>query len=134
MEFLSYLFWPNPGNADYSNPKVIALLILCALLVLGSFIVRRWRAGIVNPMTKKLSRSWSGAMAWFGIAGLIMVVSRVEDIQFLAMRFLWVLWGLIALAYVLIQLRLFRARHYEVLPKETVIDPRDKYLPGKRRK
>lgn len=134
MSFLSDLFWPLPPSLSYSSHKVQALLWMCAVLVLLSFLVRSWRHRTQNPMTKRLSRSWSAALLGFGITGFVLVIARTEGIQFLAMRFLWVVWGLAALAYVLIQIRLFTARHYQVLPREVVMDPREKYLPGKRRK
>ena len=129
---LHYVFYPNPGQAHYTSTSMISLLALCGALMLLSFILRFWRRGISNPVTRKLSRSWSSASFWFGIAGAILVVSRVEGIQFLAMRFLWGVWLVAALAYLFFQIRQFRARHYEVLPVEVVLDPRDKYLPKKK--
>jgi len=60
--------------------------------------------------------------------------ARVEQIQFLAMRFLWVLWGALLLAYVVFQILRFRARNYVVLPSVRTDDPRDKYLPGRKKK
>ena len=131
---LSYLFWPNPGNAYYDSRSMVILLTVSAALIIVSFLIRFWRKKLQNPITKKLSKTWAGASLWFGIVGIVLVVSRVEQIQFLAMRFMWVLWALAAAAFVFIQVRLFRARHYEVLPSAVVSDPRDMYLPGKRRK
>lgn len=130
---LSFLFWPNPANADYGSPKVVALMILCGLLIVGAFALSFWRKRMKNPVTKKLSRSWGVAAFWFGLSGLILIVSRVEQIQFVSMRFLWVIWIAIAAFYVYIQVRLFRARHYEVLPREASVDPRSKYLPRKKK-
>lgn len=134
MSFLTYWFYPNPGNADYGNPKVLLLLALCVLMIAGSFGLSAWRNRQANPVTKKLSRSWAMAALWFGVVGLVLAVSRVEQIQFIAMRFLWVLWAGFLIAYVVLQVRIFRARHYQVLPRETVVDPRDAYLPGKKRR
>jgi hypothetical protein len=108
---------------------MLILLGICVVLILASIVIRYWRRGLTNPITKKLSRSWSSAALWFGIVGIVLVVSRVESIQFLAMRFMWVLWGLAFLVYLFFQWRLFRSRHYEILPKMKVEDPRDKYLP-----
>lgn len=134
MDFLRYWFYPNPGNTDYGNWKVQVLMVLCALLVIGSFGIRAWRNRQQNSVTKRLSRSWPSAALWFGLTGLILVVSRVELIQFLAMRFFWVVWIGLLIAYLILQVRLFRARHYQVLPRESVTDPRDPYLPGPRRR
>lgn len=134
MEYLVYLFWPNPGNATYESPKAMALLIACAVLIIASFIISYWRKKLVtNSVTRKLSRSWPSAAFWFGLTGLIFVVSRVEGISYLSMRFLWVLWGLALLGFLYAQWRLFRARHYEVLPREEKNDPRVKYLPKKKK-
>ena len=134
MEFLSYLFWPNPGNATYQSPKAIALLIACVVLAIFSVGIRLWRRNLQNPVTKKLSASWGSAAFWFGLSGAVMVVARVEQIQFLAMRFLWVLWAAFACLYLFFQLRRFRQKHYEVLPKVKLAeDPREKYLPTKKK-
>ena len=35
MQILSYLFYPNPGNAGYGSPKAILLLGICATFVVG---------------------------------------------------------------------------------------------------
>lgn len=134
MPILSYIFWPRPPATGYDNPKVQLALFICALLVVGSFALRYWRKRSCNPQTKKLSRNWPTAAMTFGLLGLLFTVARAEDISYISMRFWWVLWALFLLLYVFIQIRLFRSRHYETLPKENVIDPRDKYLPGKRKK
>jgi hypothetical protein len=134
LSLLRYFFYPNPGAASYTTPTQLGLLLLCAALVAASFGIGFWRKGVQNPVTKKLSRSWSSVSFWMGIVGAVLVVARVEQIQFVAMRFLWVLWVAVGLIYVYLQLRLFRAKHYEVLPRERVDDPRNRYLPGKKRR
>ncbi len=130
---LSYVFHPNPGHAAYGQPAFIALIAICLALVVLSLTIRSWRAGLRNPVTKRLSRSWSMTTFWFGIVGLVLTVARIEQIQFVGMRFLLMLWGLGMLVYVLFQLRQFRARHYKVLPSHQYDDPRNKYIPGKRK-
>lgn len=132
MDLIIYLFWPNPGNATYESPKAMALLILCAVMVAGALALKFWRKSLKNGVTRKLSRSWPAASFWFGLIGLILVVCRVEGISYLSMRFLWVIWGLSLLLYLYLQIRLFRARHYEVLPRDDQKDPRLKYLPKKK--
>jgi len=134
MSLLSYIFWPRPPVVAYDSPKMQVLLIFCGVLVLASFIIKRWRRKQQNPITRKLSRSWATAAIWFGIIGFILAVSRAEDISYISMRFWWIVWFGIFSLYVFIQIRLFRARHYKRLPNERVDDPRDKYLPGKNRK
>ncbi len=131
-QFVVYLLWPNPGNLSYASPKVQVLLAACAVLIVLSFALRFWRRGMQNPVTKRLSRSWPSAAFWFGITGLVMTVSRVEMVSFLAMRLLWVIWLLILGLYLFIQVRIFRVRHYQPLPREHSEDPRDKYLPHKK--
>ncbi len=130
---LKYIFHPNPGFSSYTTTSMMTLLIICTLLLLGSFAVRYWRTGLKNPITKKLSRSWPAFMFTMSLIGFVLVVSRVEGIQFLAMRFLWALWLLTVVVYAFLQYRLFNAKHYEVLPTQRVDDPRDRYLPKKRR-
>jgi hypothetical protein len=134
MLTLRYLFWPNPGFASYTDPDMIALLAVCVLLIVGSFIIGFWRRKQSNPIARKLSKSWSSVAFWFGIVGLVMVVSRVEDIQFFAMRFLWIVWLVLLLLYVWFQIKRWRARHYEVLPTVVTHDPRDAYLPKRKKR
>jgi len=129
----TYLFDPNPGMVDYSSRSMLIALGVCGLLFVLAIAIRIWRRQVENPVTKKLSASWVRTAVWFGVIGVVLVISRVEAIQFFAMRFLWVLWMLGALLYVFFQFRQFRTRHYQVLPRETVVDPRDRYLPGKKK-
>ena len=128
-----YLFWPNPGNATYLSPKIQAALGLCILLLLFSVSLHFLRRASHNPVFKKLSRSWSSVSFWFGIAGAVFIVSRVESIGFLAMRVWWVAWGIAAAFIIGVQVRLFRARYYEPLPRDHSEDPRDRYLPRKKK-
>jgi len=129
-----YLFYPNPGNATWSSPKAAALLLVCVLLVVASFGIKRWRIKVENPVTRKLSRSWSSAALWFGIVGFVLIFARVEDIGYVAMRLWWLVWLVIAVLYLFVQVRLFRARHYSMLPREWQDDPREKYLPRRKKK
>lgn len=134
MSTLTYLFYPNPANASYTGGTMLLLLIVCALIVAGSIGLRFWRKRQSDAQLRKLSRSWASAALWFGIAGLVLVVSRVEEIQYIAMRFWWIVWALILALYVFLQAKLFRARYYQVLPATAPSDPRSKYLPGKKKK
>jgi hypothetical protein len=130
----SYLFWPNPGTTSYSNPKVVAVLFICGAMLVASSLIKRWRLKQGNPVTKRLSKSWATASLWFGVVGLVLAVSRVEGIQFIAMRLWWLVWGVGLLLYVALQIRIFRARHYEILPQDTSSDPRAKYLPKQKKR
>ena len=128
---LGYLFHPNPGYADYTSPKVLILFVVCIVFVLASFFVTRWRKGLSNTVTKKLSKSWASALRWFGITGVFLIICRVEQIQYFAMRSLWALWFIVVLLYVGLQLWFFKRKHYTVVTKEKKEDPREKYLPNK---
>lgn len=132
-QFLVYLFWPNPGNAGYDSPKVIVLMAICALMILGSFALSFWRNRKASPAMRKISKSWSSILFWFGLVGLILAVARVEQIQYVSMRFIWALWlaALIFAGY--LQLRIYRNRYYEVIPATKTVDPRSKYLPKRKR-
>jgi uncharacterized membrane protein YfcA len=134
MSALTYLFWPNPANATYDNPKVVAILVFCAVLVLGSFVIRRWRSSSQNPVTRKLSKSWASASMTFGVIGAVFAVARVEQISYVSMR-AWVLvWVLSLVAYLLLQARRWRKLHYEVMPQQSINDPREKYLPKRKKR
>jgi hypothetical protein len=131
---LSYLFWPNPPAVPYENPKVIALLGLTVLFFVLSLVLRCWRRGVHNAVTRTLSRSWASACIGFGAASAVLTVARVEQISYVSMRFWWVIWGVALTLYVLLHLRRWRTMHYEVLPREESDDPREKYLPRRKRK
>ena len=133
QKFLSYWFWPNPGNWHYHDTHVAMLILLCVVMIAGSFAIKMWRSKQKNPMTRTLSAGWSSAVFWFGIFGLVLVVSRVELIQFMAMRSLWALWVVCIVLYVFFQLLQFRRRHYVVVERTQVTDERDKYLPKRKR-
>lgn len=132
-QFLRYFFYPNPSGVTYTSTSAIVAVAVAVLLIALSFGIGRWRKHSTDARVKKLSRSWSSAALWFGIFDLILVVSRVEHIQYFAMRFMGVLWALALLVYCAVQVRVWRMRYYQVLPQAQVNDPRDKYLPGKKR-
>lgn len=131
---LTYLFWPNPPASTYDHPQIVALLVLCISLLFLSFGMRRWRSLVSNAVTRRLTRSWSSLFLWFGLIGLVLVVARVERIQYISMRFWWIVWGIAAILSLLVQVRQWRSKHYEILPVQHASDPRDKYLPQRKRK
>ncbi len=133
QSFFSYWFWPNPGHVPYGSTKVMTILVVCGVLVLAALLLSLWRSRLKNPMTKSLTAGWPTAALSFGIVGDLLAVSRVETIQFLSMRVLWVIWALVLALYAALQIWKFRTRHYVVLERQKVMDVRDKYLPGKRR-
>lgn len=134
MSFFSHLFWPRPPVVGYDDLKMQIILLICFGLIVTSFVLKRWRKKQSNAVTRKLSRSWRGAALWFGLIGLILAVSRAEDISYLSMRFWWVVWVCILALYLFIQIRTFRTRHYSKLPSEHQDDPREKYLPRKKKR
>lgn len=134
QDVLSYFFWPNPGNVTYGSPKALALLVLCGACIAVSILLRLWRRRLGNPVLRKLSTSWPAIVLWFGISGVVLVVARVEGIQFLAMRVLWFVWAVAFLLTLLFQLWKFRMRYYEVVPQERMLDPLEEYLPKRRRR
>lgn len=133
MTFFSSLFDPFPPAVPYADVQVLPFLLLAVGLLIASFFLSRWARSNPNPITKKLTKAWPKAAFVFGFAALILVVSRVEGIQYLAMPFLWVVWGLLGILYFLLQRRVFRSRHYEVVKTEHVEDPRERYLPKKKK-
>lgn len=85
-------------------------------------------------MTRKLTRSYSSLLFWFGVSGIFLTVSRVEGISYLSMRLWWVFWVALLLITVFVQVFLFRAKHYAVIPQGSRSeDPLEKYLPKKKR-
>lgn len=133
-EFLTYIFYPNPANADYTNPKAIVLLLVCVLFVVASFVVPRMRNRSADTQFKKISRTWATACGWFGWSGLVLVIARVEEIQFISMRFMWVIWGIALAAYLALQVRNYRVKYYQIIPSKPTEDVRAKYLPTKKKR
>lgn len=131
---LTYLFWPHPEAATYDNPKVIALLLVCVALILLGFGIRRWRLAVRNPITRRLSRSWISAAMALGLTGIVLCVARVEQISYISMRFWWLVWVLSFVLVFAVQWRRWRALHYEVLPRAETEDPREKYLPKRKKR
>jgi Ca2+/Na+ antiporter len=131
-QFLIYWVWPNPGSWVYTDPKVLSAIILSLVLVFGSFALSAWRRKQSNPQTRSLSSSWSSASFWFGLIALFLIVCRVEYIQFLAMRALWLVWFASLALYIVFQVLQFRRRHYTILGRPTIVDVREKYLPRKK--
>ncbi|MDA1208618.1 MAG: hypothetical protein O2904_01130 [bacterium] len=133
MNIFTYIFWPRPPALGYEDIKVQTFLFICLFFIVTSFALKHWRKKQPNPITRKLSKSWSSASMWFGIIGLVLTVARAEDISYVSMRFWWLVLGFVAAVYIFLQYKLFRSRHYEKLPSETKQDPREKYLPKKKR-
>ncbi len=131
---LTYLLWPNPGAVTYDNPKFIAIFIVSVGLVLISFTLKMWRKRTQDQMTKKLSKSWPRACLWFGIIGIVLAVSRAEQISYLSMRLWWGVWLLGWIVYAFFQLKIFKMKYYKKLPSEHEEDPRDRYLPRRKRR
>lgn len=134
-DLVTYIFWPNPPAPAYGDPKVMALLLLCGALVVGSFVMKHWRKRLSNSVTRKLTRTYGPAMFWFGLVGLFLTVCRVEGISYLSMRLWWGVWFLGLIAFGIIQWKLFKSRHYEIVPQQKASqDPKDKYLPKKKKR
>lgn len=133
MSALRFLFYPNPSGGSYASPWAIGVYLLVIALIALSLGLRRWRARTADARQRKLSQGWSRACVWFAIVPLLLLASRVERIQYFAMRFLWVVYAVVAVLYVVAQVRIWKTKYYQILPNETVADPRDKYIPGKKR-
>jgi len=131
--FFGYIFWPNPAGWHYGDTKVQLVLGACVALILFTFVLRYWRSRIKNPMTRTLSSGWPTAAFSFGVVALVLAVSRVEQIQFVSMRFLWILWALVLGLYLLAQVIMFRRRHYVIIEKQYEVSVVEKYLPKRKR-
>ena len=133
-EWLGYIFWPHPPHAAFFSVKVQIAFWICVAFVAVSVALRLWRNGIKNSVTKKLSKSWASTLQWYGLIGIVLVVARVVEAQYIAMRLWWIVWLVSLCVYVFVQVRMWRSRHYEIIPSKTVSDPRDPYLPSRKRR
>jgi len=129
---LSYWFYPNPGSANYGSPKVLILFGVLGVFFLASFALAAWRNRHQNSVTRRLAKSWAAALRWFSIIGIVLIICRVEEIQFFAMRILWAVWGLSIIVFILLQAWFWKRMHYSIIPRSTTEDPREKYLPRKK--
>lgn len=127
-----YLFHLNPGTADYASSKAMVLLIICLFLVITGLVIRFIRSRSEDKMFKKLSAGWPAAGYWFGGTGLFLIICRVEQIAFFAMRFWWLIWLVILAVYIFFQWKLFKMRYYQKIKVEKKTDPRELYLPRRK--
>lgn len=134
MSFLSYLFWPNPPLLSYGDLRVILLLGACVLITVVPLLLTVFLGRGGGSFLRKATQSWGKAGWSFGLTGLLFTLSRVEGIQYLSMRFLWVLWSAALGIFVFFQVRAWRLWHYEVLPQLPLENPLSKYLPKRKRK
>jgi len=130
---LSYLFYPNNGTAPYSSTSVATFLVVCAVLIVVSYYLKKWISKQDNKQTRKLAKSWPSILHWYGIAGIVLAVSRAEGVLYLSMRIWWFVWGVTLVLIALLQWKKFVSKHYTVVEHVKVADPRDKYLPKKKR-
>jgi len=133
MSFFSSLFDPFPPALEYSDPLLLPFLLIALGLLAASYFLSRLSRNHPNPVTKKLTKIWPKAAFFYGFVALILVVSRAEAIQYIAMQFWWIVWAILGILFATVQYRLFRSRHYQVLKSEHVEDPREKYLPKRKR-
>ena len=132
MWFFSYLFWPNPGIVAYGDPHPRIAFVVCGLLLLSACAFRVVRARSRCGSFRRLTHSWTRAALWFGGSGIFLTIARTEGIQYLAMRFWWVIWGGSLVVYTVVQCRRARLLWYEILPSSPSQDLREKYLPHKK--
>lgn len=125
MDLLSYLFWPNPGAVSYADPHPLIALALCGVFLLASLVLHCMRGRLVHNFAR--------AALWFGLVGLLLVVARAEEIQYISMRFWWIVWGGSLLLYAVVQCRRARLLWYEVISSAVSPDLREKYLPHRKR-
>lgn len=133
MSIAEYLFYPNLGTGSYTSTNVSIILGISALFVIASIVSRVWRKKQQNSVMRKLTKSWPSSFLWFGIVGAVLAVSRVEGIQFVSMRVWTLVWAACFLLFALFQTMKFRRRYYEVIPQVKTEDPKDRYLPKKKK-
>lgn len=133
MDALSYLFWPNPGGAAYDDPNPRMALAICGALLLLSLALRIMRARSHSGSVRRFAQSFDRVALWFGVTGLLLVVARVEEIQYVAMRFWWIVWGGSFILCSVVRLRRLRLLGYEVILSASPPDSREKYLPRRKR-
>lgn len=115
------------------DPHPLIALTVCGLLLLLSLVLRVVRARSSSGSFCRLAKSWARAALWFGVGGTFLVIARAEEIQYIAMRFWWIVWGGSAVGYAFLQWRRAQCILYEVIPSAPVRDLREKYLPRAKR-
>lgn len=120
------------GPVSYASLSVLLLLIPGLVLLIASFIVRPLRRNF-QASAKALSKYWPTMLTTFGLLGIVLGVCRAEGIAFLSMPFLGALWGVLAIVILVLQTVAFRRRSYTIIPAAKIEDPRDAYLPKKKK-
>lgn len=127
------IFTLQPGSVSYGHPMAAAILCASLLAFAVGAVVRR-RQHSATGYARQGLKAWGTLLFVFGVIGVMLGVSRAENIVFLAMPFLQILWALLLAVSSVIHLSLLRKRSYTILPSARVVDPRDEYLPKKRRR
>lgn len=128
---LSYLFDRFPGSAFlYMIPCIILFLVL----IVGSFYLESWiRRHPLRPSLKLTLPHVGGRLRAFGIIGFVLLWIRYENLPFLSMRALLLLFFLSFLAYIAMCVYRFNV----VLPKKIEENKRlnklKSYLPKKKK-
>ncbi|PIP65210.1 hypothetical protein COU77_02025 [Candidatus Peregrinibacteria bacterium CG10_big_fil_rev_8_21_14_0_10_49_16] len=112
---------------------MITLLSISTGLIVLAVVVRFLRPRL-DAVARKLTRALPSVCTAFGLVGCVLVVSRVEGVQYLSMRFLWVIWFLLLGLFVVFQWKIYRQGHYRIERTSVEVSLRDKYLPARKHK
>lgn len=124
------LFDAHPQALAYADPSVAAQLVAAVAMIAAAQVLRRVR---FSAGRRGVTRTWPPSLLVFGVAGAVLAVARAEAIAWLAMPLWSALWAGLAALLAVLQAAVWRRRTYTVVPVAKQTDPRDAYLPGKRR-
>ncbi len=127
------LFALTSGAHDYSSTGVASLLAVGVLLLVLSSVVRRKRRSFQGTV-KALSKTWPSALLLFGAVGVALGVCRAEGVPFFSMPLLAVLWAILLVVVASLHVFLYRKRSYTIIPSQKTIDPREQFLPKRRKR
>lgn len=126
MEFFAL----SPAPLGYSSVMSWGLCVAGAVLLLLSSVVRRMK---FPSSVRGATRTWPALLLAYGVTGILLGVSAAEGVTFFAMPALAALWALLLIVTTVLHALFWKKRSYVIVPQERRPDPRDAYLPGKRR-
>lgn len=126
----SYLFDPQPGEFHF----MLLFLIFFLLLTIGSFYVDAWvRKHPQRRSIKHLMPKMGQTLRVFGILGFVFLWVRYENLMLFSMRFLFLLYLIIIVAYIGNTIYKYRTKLPDVIEAHAHHKKHKKYLPKKKK-
>lgn len=129
---LSYLFDRFPGSSFH---YMIPCIVLFLVLIVGSFYLESWiRRHPLRSSLKTTLPHVVGRLRAFGIVGFVLLWIRYENLPFISMRALLLLFFLSFLAYVGMCVYRFKVILPKTIEENKRLNKLKSYLPKKKKR